>query len=88
MEVAEGLADLLTLVTPEQYTMLLTAATTPTIQIVVPGQLISPLIAPTPPPPLATTALGQLKIVNRMKLQVLPNLDSTTLAGCEKNSAT
>ena len=57
-EAAEGLADLSTLVTPEQYTMLLTTATTPTIQIVVPGQLISPLTTPTPPPSLATTALG------------------------------
>ena len=60
----------------------------PTIQIVVPGQLISPLAAPTPPPPPATTALGRSEIVNRMKLQVLPNPDSTALAGCEKNSAT
>ena len=57
-EAAKGLADLSTLVTPEQYTMLLTTATTPTIQIVVPGQLISPLATPTPPQPLATTALG------------------------------
>ena len=47
-EAAEGLADLPTLVSPEQYTMLLTAATMPAIQIVVPGQLISPLTIPTP----------------------------------------
>ena len=84
-EAAEGLADLSTLVSPEQYTMLLTAAAMPAIQIVVPGQLISPLA--TPPPP-ATTALGRSEIVNRMKLQVLPNPDSTALAGCDKNSAT
>ena len=57
-EAAEGLADLSTLVTPEQYNMLLTAATTPAIQIVVPGELITPLAAPPPPPPPATTALG------------------------------
>ena len=68
--------------------MLLTAATTPTIQIVVPGKLITPLAAPTPPPPPATTALGQSEIVNRTKLKVLPNPDSTALAGCDKNSAT
>ena len=36
-EAAELLADLSSLVTPEQYTMLLTATTTPVIQIVVPG---------------------------------------------------
>ena len=57
-EAAKGLADLSTLVTPEQYTMLLTTATTPAIQIVVPGKLITPLAAPPPPPPLETTALG------------------------------
>ena len=57
-EAAEGLADLSTLVTPEQYTMLLTPATSPAIQIVVPGKLITPLAAPPPPPPPATTALG------------------------------
>ena len=84
-EAAKGLTDLSTLVSPEQYTMLLTTATTPAIQIVVPGQLISPLTAP---PPSATTALGRSEIMNHMKLQVLPNLDSTALAGCDKNSAT
>ena len=57
-EAAKGLADLSTLVTPEQYTMLLTATTMPAIQIVVPGKLITPLAAPPPPPPPATTALG------------------------------
>ena len=57
-EAAEGLADLSTLVTPEQYTMLLNAATTPAIQIVVPGKLITPLTDPPPPQPLVTTALG------------------------------
>ena len=56
-EAAEGLADLSTLVPPEQYTLLLTAAIMPAMQIVVPGQLISPLAAPAPPPPLVTTAL-------------------------------
>ena len=48
-EAAEGLAELSTEVTPQQYTMLLTAAVMPTIQIIVPGQLISPLTAPPPP---------------------------------------
>ena len=87
-EAAEGLDDLSTLVTLEQYTMLLTAATMPAIQIVVPGKLITPLAAPPPPPPPATTALGQSEIVNHTKLKVLPNPDSTALAGCDKNSAT
>ena len=87
-EAAEGLADLSTLVTPEQYTMLLTAATTPAIQIMVPGKLITPLATPPPPPPPATTVLGRSEIVNCIKLKVLPNPDSTALAGCDKNLAT
>ena len=87
-EAAEGLADLSTLVSPEQYTMLLTAAAMPAIQIVVPGQLISPLATPPPPPPPVTTALGRSEIMNHTKLQVLPNPDSTALAGCDKDSAT
>ena len=87
-EAAEGLADLSALGTPEPYIMLLTTAAMPTIQIVVPGKLITPLTAPPPPPPPATTALGQSEIVNRTKLEVLPNPDSTVLEGCDKNSAT
>ena len=57
-EAAKGLADLSTLVTPEQYTMLLTDATMPAIQIVVPGKLITLLATPPPSPPPVTTALG------------------------------
>ena len=49
-EAAELIADLSTLVTPEQYTMLLTAVTTLVIQIVVPGQLMSPVSARPPHP--------------------------------------
>ena len=67
-EAAELLADLSSLVTPEQYTMLLTAATTPVIQIVVPGQLMSPVSARPPSPTPATTALGQLDIIKKTKL--------------------
>ena len=54
----------------------------------VPGKLITPLTTSPPPPPPATTALGQSEIMNHMKLKVLPNPDSTALAGCDKNSDT
>ena len=87
-ETAELLADLSTLVTPEQYTMLLTAATTPVIQIVVPGQLMSPVSAQPPSPTSATTMLGWLDIIKKTKLRVLPNPNSTALAACDENSAT
>ena len=87
-ETAEGLAELSTEVTPQQYTMLLTAAAMPTIQIIVPGQLVSPFTAPPPPQPPASTALGRSEIIKYTKLKVLPNPDATALTACDENSAT
>ena len=82
---ASGLADLTTLVNPDQYTMILSAATLPTIQMVVPGNMVSPLTAPPPPQPEATTVTGRSEIMNFMKGKVLPNPDSTAFAGIDKN---
>ena len=66
-EAAEGLAELSTLVMPEQFTMLLTATMTPAIQLIVPRQLMSPLSTPPPPQPSASTAIGRLEIMNLTK---------------------
>ena len=63
-EAAEGLTELSTLVTPEQFTMLLTATMTPAIQLIIPGQLMSPLSTPPPPQPSASTAVGHSEIMN------------------------
>ena len=87
-EAAEGLTELSTEVTPQQYTMLLTTAAMPTIQISVPGQLISPLIALPPPQSPALTALGRSEIIKYTKLQVLPNPNAAALTTCDENSAT
>ena len=87
-EAAELLADLSSLVTPEQYTMLLTATTTSVIQIVVPGQLMSPVSARPPSPTPAMTALRRSDIIKKTKSRVLPNPNSTALAACDENSAT
>ena len=87
-EAAEGLAELSTEVTPQQYTMLLTAAAMPTIQIIVPDQLISPLTALPPPQYPASTALGTSEIIKYTKLKVLPNPDATAITMCDENSAT
>ena len=87
-EAAELLADLSTLVMPEQYTMLLTAMTTPAIQIVVPGQLMSPISAWSLSPTPATTTLGRSDIIKKTKLRVLLNPNSPALATCDKNSTT
>ena len=87
-EAAEGLAELSTEVTPQQYTMLLTAAAMPTIQIIIPSQLISPLTAPLPPQYPASMALGRSEIIKFTKLKVLPNPDASALTTCDENSAT
>ena len=87
-EAAELLTDLSTLVMPEQYTMLLTATTMPAIQIVVPGQHMSPISAQAPSPTQATTAPGRSDIIKKTKLRVLPNTNSPALAPCDRNSAT
>ena len=85
---AEALAELSTKVSPEHYMLLLTAATAPTIQIIVPPMMTSPVVAPSPPSPEATTALGRAAIVNVTKLKVLPNLDSPCLQECDDNTPT
>ena len=87
-EAVEALTKLSTLVMPKQFTMLLTATTTPAIQLIIPGQLMSPLSTPPPPQPSASTAIGYSEIINFMKLRVLPNPDSDALMSCDKNSAT
>ena len=85
---ADGLAELSTVLNPSQYTMILRAAIMPTIQIVVPGNLVSPVSAPPPLPTAASTGLGKSKIIKYMKHRVLPDPDSPELVLVEENSAT
>ena len=87
-EAAEGLAELSTLMMPDQFLLLLTATAIPAIQLIVLGHLMSPLSTPNPPEPQASTALGHSKIMNFTKLHVLPNPDSGALLDCDKNSPT
>ena len=87
-EAADGIAELSTVLNPSQYTMILRAAVMPTIQIVVPGNLVSPVSAPPPPSTAASTALGKSEIVKYTKHRVLPDPDSPELALVEENSAT
>ena len=68
--------------------MILRAGIMPTIQIVIPGNLISPVSAPPPPPTAASTALGKIEIIKYMKHRVLPDPDSPELVLEEENSAT
>ena len=70
-EAAQGIAKLSTLLTPQQYTLLLTATMTPAIQLIVLGQLMSPLSTPPPPQPASSSAVGRMEIVNFTKMRVL-----------------
>ena len=87
-EAAHGLAELTTLLTPQQYTLLLTATITPSIQLIVLGQMISPLSTPPPPKQESSTTVGRTEIMNFTKCKVLPNPDSESLTDCNDNSAT
>ena len=60
----------------------------PTIQIIIPGKLVSPVTAPPPPPTAASTALGKLEIIKYTKHRILPNPDSSELVQEEENSVT
>ena len=87
-EAAQGLAQLATLLTPEQYTLVLAATVTPSIQLIVPGQHISPLSTPPPPQHESQTAMGRAEIINFTKCKVLPNPEASSLTDCDDNSAT
>ena len=87
-EAADGIAELSTELSPPHYTMMLTAVVMPTIQVVIPGNLMSPVAAPPPPQAAASTALGRSEIVTYTKLKVLPNPDSPELIAADKNSVT
>ena len=63
-EVAHGLAELATLLTPQQYTLLLTATVTPSIQLIIPGQMILPLSTPPTPKQESITTTGRADIMN------------------------
>ena len=55
---AKGLAQLATMVSPEQMTLILAAAVPPTIQLALPTGSISPLSTPPPPLEVTTTQSG------------------------------
>ena len=87
-EAAQGLADLASNVTPEQYTMLLAASALPTIQVVVPGHLISPLSPPQIHQTETSTAIGLAELIKSMKSKILPDPYSSKLSEEDENSAT
>ena len=87
-EAADGLAQMSTKVSPEHYTLILTAATAPAIQLVLPPGITSPATAPLPLPHQATTPLGRAAIIDTTKQKVLPDPNAPCLSECNKNTAT
>ena len=87
-DTASVIAELAGEINPDQMTMLLSAATLPAIQIVIPGQLLSPIQTPPPPPSAASTTLGRKEIIDYTKRLVLPNPKAPELLQCDSNSAT
>ena len=87
-EVAHGLAELALSVMPEQYTMLLVASAMPTIQVVVPGQLMEPLSPPQIHQPKTLTAIGWAELIKYMKSRILLDPYSSELSEASENSAT
>ena len=63
----EGMADLASHITLEQYTVLLVASAMPTIQVVVPGQMVGPLTAPPLQQPETSTGVGCAKLIKFTK---------------------
>ena len=87
-EAAEGIAELASHVTPEQYTVLLAASAMPTIQVVVPSQIVGPLTAPPLQQTETSTAVRRADLIKFTKAQVLPDPNLPELAAADKHLAT
>ena len=75
-------------VTPKQYTMLFVASAMPTIQVVVPGQMVGPLMTPQLHQAETSTAIRRTELIKFTKSQLLPDPYLPELAEADKNSAT
>ena len=80
-----GIADIASLISPEQLTLVLAAAVPPTLQLVLPG-VVSPLSTPPPPPKPATTALGRLETIKYCKTMILPRSTDEAFQQCEEQT--
>ena len=70
---AKGLAELATMVSPKQMTLILAATIPPTIQLALPTGSISPLSTSPPPPEVTTTQSGQRNLIMYCKTRILPD---------------
>ena len=84
--VACGIADIATLIAPEQLTLVLAAAVPPILQLVLPLGVVSPLSTPPPPPKTATTAVGKLEMLKYCKTKILPQSTDEVFQKCEERT--
>ena len=87
-QVAKGLAELATAVTPEQMTLILAAAIPLTLQLSLPIGTISPLSTPPPPPATIVTHEGRCDIMMFCRSQILPDPKADGFLKHEKKSPT
>ena len=81
--VAEGLADIAGLVSPEQLTLVLAAAVPPTLQLVLPPGQISPLSTLPPPPETSTMPTGRQELIKYCKNKILPDPSAAVFESCD-----
>ena len=87
-EASKGLADIATIVSPQQLTLILAAAVQPTLQLIVPPGMVSPLSPPPPPPETSTTPVGKQALIDYCKSQVLPDPKAACIQKCDKQTLT
>ena len=85
---AQGIAELTSLITPEQMTLILAAAVPPTIQIVLPPSSASPLLTPPPPPTTAATEAERQNIIKYCKKNILPDPAASCFAKVDEKAPT
>ena len=87
-QVAKGLAELATAVTPEQMTLILVVTVPPTLQCSLPIGTVSPLSTPPLPPATIMTHEGCHDIMMFCKSQILPDPKADGFLKHEKKSPT
>ena len=87
-DAAKGLADIASLVSPEQLSVVLAAAVPPTLQLVLPPGQISPLVALPPPEKTSTTPSDHKELIQYCKSKILPDPSDSAFNSCDARTPT
>ena len=87
-DAAKGLADIASLVSPEQLTLVLAAAVPLTLQLVLPPGQILPLVAPPPPQKTSTTLSDRKELIQSCKHKMLPDPSDPAFNSCDARTPT